>query len=220
MDGVVENSFASLLAYYDQFKRTKILPSDLIKIAKKYKSKPDQLILDLEKKYDVTIPRVCSFANISRICQVYSVPDSYLDLLPPHFKDANALPYDQSYDTRSAAFDPEKVLNAGRIISPTFTKEIFDNISKCKPLLRNFDGKIFKLEKKIVKADPYKLPTEKSVHIFERIGLDSSSKISSSDDLDNESLHASPFALAYTFMKEKIRVRVIMRRHAGYADQK
>lgn len=218
MDGTVENCFASLLAYYDQFKRTKIIPADLAKIAKKYKSKPQQLILDLEKKYEVNIPRVCSFANITRICQVYSIPDSYLDLLPPQLKEANVLPYDTSYDTRSALFDPEKVLNSERIISPIFTKEAFDNISKCKPLLSNFDGKVFKLEKKAVKApDPYKLPksTERTLHIFERIGLNSSSKVNCSDDLDKESLQPSPFALAYTFMKEKIRVRVIMRRHAG-----
>lgn len=217
MGELIENSFASVLVFYDEYKRTKLLSVDLAKIAKKYASKPTQLIKDLEKKYEVPIPTKCESVNILRICQVYSVPESYLKLLPAQFSDNTALPYDPIYDIRSALFDPEKVLSSKRIISSTATNAMLDNLSKCLPLLSTYEARQTKTEKSVPKApDPNKIPkTEKSIHILEAIGLDSSSKCSNLDDMGNETLQVSPFALAYTFMKSKRRVRVIMRKRAG-----
>ena len=216
MDETIENSFASVLVFYDQFNRTKLLSADLAKIAKKYGSKSDQLIIDLEKKYGIPIPKICNVLNVVRICQLNDVPDSYRGQLPAQFLRINMVPYDPVFDIRSLSFDAEKVLTSRRIITPFPSTLVYDNMSKCKPLLACYDGKQFKFEKVTKVDDGPKVPkTGKSIPILERIILDSSAKIASVDDIGNESLLISPFALAYDFLKEKTRVRVIMRKRAG-----
>lgn len=217
MDGNVVNNFASVLVFYDQFKRSKLVSSDLIKIAKKYGSKSEQLVIDLEKKYGFPIPKECNLANVIRICQIYSVPVAYLQLMPESVGDINAIPFDAIYDIRSPLFDPDKVISSRRIIASNMTNDILDNLSKCRPFLTNYDGKIFTFDKYLVKVAAtnkhLQAPPEKYVHVLDAIGKDSSAQISSTNEEGGgESLQMSPFALAYTFMKEKIRVRVIMRK--------
>lgn len=217
MEASIENHFASVLVFYDQFNRTKLLSADLVKIAKKYGPKSNQLIRDLEKKYGIPIPKLCEVVNVMRICQLNDVPDSYREQLPAQFSRNNAIPYDPIFDIRSTQFDPEKVLTSRRIISPCFTSQVYDNMSKCKPLLTSYDGKQFKFEGVATKVvDATKVPkTGKNIPILEKIVLDSSAKFSFIDDYGNESLMMSPFALAYDCFKEKTRVRVIMRKRAG-----
>ena len=216
MADLVDNHFALVLVFYDQYKRTKLLAADLAKIAKKYASKSAQLISDLEKKYDIPIPKQCNAADLTRICQLYGVPDSYRTLLPNQFMEINSVPYDPVYDVRSPLFDAEKVLTTRRIISACSTREMCDNLSKCKPFLASFEGKIFTHESKAAERLKEKGPKpEKSVHILSRVAIDSCAKVNFTDESGNESLHDSPFVLAHTFLLERSRVRVIMRRRGG-----
>jgi hypothetical protein len=218
MDGLVKNNFASVLVFYDQFKRTKLAPSDLVKIAKKYGSKSDQLVHDLEKKYGFPIPKECKASNIAHICQTYSVPDAYLAFLPAEFTNIRTLPYDPIYDIRSPLFDAENVISKKRIISANYTFEMFDNLSKCRQLCNTFDGKVFKIENTVKKTTEGKVKAGAYIHVLERVAVDSSAKCNYIDDNGTESLQMSPFALAYTFMKARSRVRVIIRKRARYAE--
>jgi hypothetical protein len=216
MDASIDNDFASVLDFYDQFKRSKLLAADLTKIAKKYASKSGQLIVDLEKKYGFPIPKACKASNIIRICQVYAVPDSYLALLPAQFRNAllRSQPYDPEHDMRNALFDPEKVLASVRIISSCVSAAMCDNISKCKSFLKDFDGKMFVYDKDAAIAfQGSKAPkSDRSLHILETIALDSC-KEATTEDAGDTSL--SPFNLAHSFQREGARVRVIMRKRAG-----
>jgi hypothetical protein len=214
MEESVSNQFALVLLYYDQFKRSKLASSDLIKIAKKYGRKPEKLVIDLTKKYGFVFPKVCEASAIMHICELYSVPDSYLQLMPKQFSDKDTIPYDPIYDIRSSLFDSEKVLSFKRIISPTSTLEMHDNLSKCKPMLSNFDGKVFDLGKVVLKAPKDKEKEEKTVPILERIGADSSADFNYTDEKGTESILMSPFALAHSLMKTRTRVRVVIRKRA------
>jgi hypothetical protein len=214
MEGSINNQFALVLLYYDQFKRSKLASSDLMKIAKKYGTKPDKLVIDLTKKYGFIFPKVCKASTIMHICELYTVPDSYLQLMPKQFSEKVTIPYDPIYDIRSSLFDPEKVLTLKRIISPTSTLEMFDNLSKCKPLLSNFEGKVFNFGDVVLKEPKEKVKEEKTVPVLERIGADSCSDLNYIDDLGAESLQMSPFALAHSLMKTRTRVRVVIRKRA------
>ena len=116
----IDNSFASILVFYENFKRSKLIPTDLDKIAKKYRTKPNQLIVDLEKKYHLPIPtQVCSL-TVVRICAQYGVPPAYVALLPANIQSAvSTYDYDATLDVRSDTFDAEKVIQLQLFMVPT-----------------------------------------------------------------------------------------------------
>lgn len=214
----IENAFASVLVFYDQFKRSKLLPTDLSKIAKKYASKDSQLTSDLEKKYGMPIPTRCEATNIIRICQLYSVPLSYVKLLPSKLHDSCSLSYNPIYDIRSPLFDAEMVLNTQQITAAAMTTDVFDNLSKCQHLLSNYEGRTPTTGASTGHApDPQKetKPADRKTHVFDTIGIDSCSKYTYTDHMGNETLLSSPFDLAYSLMTKKVRVRVVMRKKAG-----
>jgi hypothetical protein len=217
MDHAIFNCFASVLVFYEQFKRTKLNPADLTKIAKKYESKPNQLIADLVKKYDIQITEKCELRNVQRICHIFAVPDSYLNLLPKQIREQKYFSYDPVFDIRSVHFDPEKVLTSKRIISPTSTSEALDNLSRCNSLFTSGQEKKQTTHKVHVKVRDreIKVRQEKPLHILERIALDSCSKCKLDIEIGGEPLPKSPFSLAYAFMKGKGRVRVVIRKRAG-----
>lgn len=216
MDESIDNEFASVLVFYDVYNRSKLLSTDLAKIAKRYGSKPGQLIADLEKKYCIPIPKLSKVVNISRICQLHAVPESYRLLLPAKFHADGVDTYDPIYDIRSPLFDAEKVLISRRIISPTSSLQVYDNLSKCKPMLINFDGKVNIYDKNAANAvAPKESKGEVDLPILTRIIQDSSAKVVVTDEIGNESLQMSPFAIAHKFFIEKSRVRVIIRKRAG-----
>lgn len=217
MDYNIVDSFASVLVFYEQFKRTKLNPSDLSKIARKYESKPNQLIADLEKKYEMPIPQKCSLRNVQRICHIFAVPDSYMNLLTRQVREQPNFSYDPVFDIRSVLFDPEKVLFSQRIISPTSTSEALDNLSRFNSLIISGQEKrktIRKVHLKVLDKEKRFKP-EKPEHILERIALDSCNKCKCNDDSGGEPLQKSPFSLAHAFMKGKGRVRVVIRKRAG-----
>jgi hypothetical protein len=217
MDHIIVDRFASVLVFYEQFKRTKLNPFDLTKIVKKYESKPNQLIADLEKKYEMPIPEKCELRNIQRICHIFAVPHSYMNLLPKQVREQTHFAYDPVFDMRSVLFDPEKALFSKRIISSTSTSEALDNLSRCNRLLVSGQEKKQTIRKVHLKVrEKEKRPKiEKPKHILEKIALDSCSKCASNDETGGEQLTKSPFSLAYAFMKGKGRVRVVIRKRAG-----
>ena len=217
-NGHVENAFASVLVFYDQFKRSKLLPTDLLKIAKKYGSKGLQLTFDLEKKYGMPIPTRCDTANIIRICQLYSVPLTYIKLLPSRLHDSCCLSYNPIFDIRSPLFDAEMALNSQQITAAAMTTDVFDNLSKCQHLLSNYQGRVPTTGAPTERIpDPNKevKSADRKSHVFDTIGIDSCSKYTYTDHMGNETLLASPFDLAYSLMTKKVRVRVVMRKKAG-----
>lgn len=82
MSLITSNAFASVLVFYHESKISKLTQQDLIKIANKYSSKPEKLLSDLFTKYNLPIPTSVAFDEVERICNLYSVPDEYLLLLP------------------------------------------------------------------------------------------------------------------------------------------
>jgi hypothetical protein len=217
MDHFIVDHFASVLVFYEQFRRTKLNPSDLSKIVKKYEFKPNQLIADLEKKYELPIPEKCELRNVQRICSVFAVPDSYLNLLPKQVWEQTYFAYDPVFDIQSVLFDPEKALLSKRIISPTSTSEALDNLSRCNSLFVSEQEKLQTIGKVHLKVrvKEKRLKSRKPEHILEKIALDSCSRCKSDDQTGGEQLTKSPFSLAYAFMKGKGRVRVVIRKRAG-----
>jgi hypothetical protein len=135
MVDVVKDAFASTLVFYDRFRRSKLTPTDLAKIAKKYSGKPQQLLSDLEKKYSISIPRECRTNEIERICKQYSVPKSYMALLPQRFS-YSTYAYDPALDICSATFNAEKALLSRRIIAPNTSLMPLDNLTKVRRFIK------------------------------------------------------------------------------------
>jgi hypothetical protein len=133
-DCSVDNEFASTLVFYDRFRRSKLTPSDLSKISKKYARRPKQLIIDLESKYEMKVPNSCLANEVYRICKQYNVPKSYIDLLPQRFRESS-FEYDPELDIQSARFHAEKAIASRRIIAPIVNFAPLDNIAKTKYLL-------------------------------------------------------------------------------------
>ena len=81
------DAFARTLLFYYLFLRPKLNVSDLEKIARKYKSNSDKLLVDLQTKYSYfPIPTQVSRGELSRIIAEYNVPNSYLDRISTNWK--------------------------------------------------------------------------------------------------------------------------------------
>jgi hypothetical protein len=78
----------------------------------KYKSKPDVMLADLQKKYSELyhFPAQVLLADVQRVEQQCALPPCLLALLPP--RSPPLPPYDARMDPRATAFDPQEALRA------------------------------------------------------------------------------------------------------------
>jgi hypothetical protein len=201
------NEFARLLRFYDDIKRAKLNHSDLTKVLKKYAHNPSQMISDISLKYpEFVFPPSASSREITRICSIYSVPSSF----PLPESNSDCL-YQPSLDLRSPMFDPDLVLQSRNLFSSNLHSNLVDNLSKAKYLLPGADSEPLRKEHQ-PKPKESKVP---NVHILDKIALASSTEKVVSEE-GEISLRNSPLALLDKFMKERKRIRVLIRRRNGF----
>jgi hypothetical protein len=133
----ISNSFANVLLFYEKYKRSNLNTKSLIKIAKKYETKSIQLISDLTKKYSsLNIPLYVTYTDLFRLCESYSIPNIYIDLIPQYKNiKLNLGIYNPEYDLNKSQFNPDLVLSNKYIIASNINILPLDNLSKCKSLL-------------------------------------------------------------------------------------
>lgn len=131
-----KNPFAITLLFYENYKRCRLNSDDLDKIAKKYSTKHDKLLIDLQKKYSAfEISHSIKLSILARLKATYKIPPSYLSLLP---NVAESISYNECYDITNKFFDPDKVLKDHIIFAPENNFPPLDNISKAKFLVPTF----------------------------------------------------------------------------------
>ena len=213
---VCDNPFASALLFYYNHRRAKLKSDDLEKIARKYTSKPSQLIADLTAKYKVSISSSVYSTDIERICTNFSVPEAYLKLLHPYDHSSSA--YDPTLDCLLESFDAQKAFTSNRIIASPRGKEVprLDNISKVTHLVPGFVGHL----PSYITPDTVHVHVPKpkdhvdSTPVLKRIAVSSLqySKPKSSNYEEDISSFKSPLLLVHECMESKRRVRVMIRK--------
>ena len=99
---ISNNPFASALSFYWNYRRNKLSTESTFKIAKKYASKPGQLLKDLSEKYQSQISNDVSIVELERIITEIIVAKEYLALLPDSVVHAR---HNSALDPTSSRFD-------------------------------------------------------------------------------------------------------------------
>lgn len=225
-----KNAFALALHFYALYFRQKLIDptssTDLLdKIAKKYRTKSQSLVSDLQKKYYYyKVAEEVSVWQLVRYSKLFAIPSSFLSLLPSlpsqNEETPKILTYDAKYDVLSASFDAEAVLSDSMLISPSYPTTIFDNLSKVTHLLPGENG---------TKYAPIAMPStevssiskakssmavevEDKRHLLEIIADISTPIMQYRNDKGEKIDIQSPLYLVRLFMKNKDRVRIILRR--------
>ena len=124
------NPFCRMLCVYSLYKPSKLTADDLKKIANKYGNKGERMLIEIEKKYRVTIPAEVRLTEVQRVLAHYSVaiPDSFRSLLPE--ARLNALTeYSEALDPRSNSFSPLRSLQERRIYTSATKVKALDNVA-------------------------------------------------------------------------------------------
>lgn len=203
--GDTTNPFATVLIFYADYRRSKLKPEDLSKIAKKYCSKPAQMMRDLSSKYQLPIPSSAFLDDVRRICVVFNVPESYKKLIPEL---TDAFEYSEFIDVLSTAFDADVVFQQKRLLAVAkYKSPVYDNMSKLTHLIPNFNGNLPSQHvDKPIEALPQK-PKTKSQNILSLIADDSIPQY----EADGAKFD-SPLSLLYKAMREKSRIHIVIRR--------
>ena len=212
--GMTENVFARLLVFYHKYNRDKINADDLGKVAKKYAKRPEKLIPDLESKYPHKIPSQVHFYEISRVKCKFQLPESYTSLLP-------TIPTKYSYslelDPTCDQFNPLKALQERSITMPPTGLFPMDNMSKARILLPESDERY---QVQAFACANMGTPREfnskvTDTHILDKIAAIAlrSSKANHNEYHDSHSSESNPLSLIQTFMKNRSRILVIVRRN-------
>jgi len=211
------NPFARVLLFYYLYLRAKITATDFEKIAKKYAGKGDKLLVDLQAKYTFPIPEQVWHVELSRLCTIFPIPASYLRLMnvaDPCF--------DPRTDAYSSEFSAEHALFSGILSVSYRNAPPKDNIyaQQIRQILPGYAGVV----KEVPRAPSLKSSTSasslqsesnsekpKSRHLFELIAEDAQNH-----KHDRHCKDPSPMALIARFMRNKVRVRIIIRRNNRY----
>jgi hypothetical protein len=217
--------FAIVLLLYERNQRAMLSETQLAKIAKKYSSKPNSLLADLQKKYPhYTVPTEVLLMEVERLLAVYPVPKVYQDLI------INDLPtprvgYNPQYDILSSSFDPLKALSDKIIIAGRVDVPPLDNMTKAWRLLPGSDTTALALAEKAAIVGQKRVassqksvssnPSKKVVSVENRIAADSCREDSDrgrSEDSRSDSLAVSPFSLLLQLMQNREKATIIIRR--------
>ena len=173
------------------------------------------MVLDISRKYiEFSFPEKVSLAEIARIKHLYSIPACIVDSIPECSDMQNS--YDAKLDIRSCEFDPLTTLQRRHIVAAHMHTSMLDNLSKARQLLPGNDVPVRHIEAPAEPDSSHANPKHtrsKTVpyNVLNRIAL-TSSKVKVLDDQGATCLRDSPLALIHACMKEKARVRVIIRR--------
>lgn len=212
------NPFARVLMFYYLYLRAKITSTDFEKIAKKYAGKGDKLLVDLQAKYTFPIPEQVWLIELSRLCTIFSIPASYLRLMnvaDPYF--------DPRTDAYSSEFNAEHALFSGILSVSYRNAPPKDNIyaQQIRQILPGYTGTVVKEVPRPAglksSSSASSLQSEansekpKSRHLFELIAEDAQKHKN-----DRHCKDPSPLALIGQFMRDRVRVRIVLRRHNRY----
>jgi len=248
--------FAIALAFYHNYFQDRLLEEDqganetpkptslLLKIAQKYRNKPNKLLSDLIEKYaGYKVEDNVSKDELVRLLFKYQVPQAYIDL----FCFNTPLPnYDARIDVYSSNFNPSYLLSKGGSIEllphlQEISKDrlIVDNLSKASnliPCLPNYEPKLdtsrtstitsapisSSLSSSKISEEETKKKEEIKRPLFDRLAdhtveLKRKRNGDGSDNYYSESDETliSPLILLKECMMQKVRVRVITRRKKG-----
>lgn len=232
------NGFARVLIFYHRYQRSKLTEEDLIKISRKYKTKPNDLLQDLSKKYsDLPIPSSVTINQLLHILHHYTIPKSYLDQI---IQSVSISDYDSSYDrtldVNSSDFNADIVFSRERIFAPDLSIPPLDNMSKVS--MQMFaDGKLITKSVPAVSQlaggslssqpptvpSPSPLPTdtnntiiapqvEENSHPFDLMMKLATPVATFRNDMGIVIEAASPLVLLKKFVEKRQRVRVMVRR--------
>lgn len=216
--GKSTNPFARVLLFYYLYQRSKITATDFEKIAKKYAGKGDKLLTDLQTKYTFPIPEDIWSLELARLCTVYTLPPLYLRLM-----NASGPPFDIRTDVYSSEFNAERVLFSGNISVSYRNAPLKDNLSRVRYILPNYEGpgprqapssSALSSSTSASSLNDLSAPSSapKTRHLFELIAEEAQRpKVARGGD-SNE-ISPSPLALLAKFMSDRVRVRIVLRRH-------
>jgi hypothetical protein len=213
VSGTTVNPFARVLYFYYLYLRFKLVPGDVDKIAKKYGSKQDKLLTDLQQKYTFPIPQEVPLLQLSAICSRYAISEFYMQYM------GVLEAYDPRSDVYSADFDPLHCLARNTISVSHLSAPTLDNTSKLLLLLpgnEQVKAPIVSAPRSVssssLSAVDAGVPgVPKSKHLFEQIA---DAAVSSADGAaSGEEEVASPLLLLRQCMVTHTRVRIITRRH-------
>jgi len=212
------NPFARVLLFYYLYQRSKITATDFEKIAKKYAGKGDKLLVDLQTKYTFPIPESVWSLELTRLCAIYPIPPLFLRLMS-----MSEPPFDTRTDVYSSEFNAEHVLFSGNISVSYRNAPHKDNLSRIRYILPGYSGpgpKEAPSSSTLTSSTSASSLTDpnapsgapKARHLFELIAEEAQRpKITRGGD--NHEAGPSPLALLAQFMRDRVRVRIVLRRH-------
>ena len=213
--GKSTNPFARVLLFYYLYQRSKITATDFEKIAKKYAGKGDKLLVDLQTKYTFPIPESVWSLELARLCAIYPIPPLFLRLMS-----MSEPPFDVRTDVYSSEFKAEHVLFSGSISVSYRNAPLKDNLSRVRYILPGYSGPgprevpscstLTSSTSASSLSDPNAPP--KARHLFELIA-EEAQRPKLSRGGDNSEAGPSPLALLAQFMRDRVRVRIVLRRH-------
>jgi hypothetical protein len=167
------------------------------------------MISDITLKYpEFDFPISVSLREMIRLRSIYSVPPTFPLPLQPN----SDCIYHSSLDLRSPLFDPDLVLQSQNLFAPNLHSNLVDNLSKARFLLPGSEPEPLRKDHQS-KPSEVKIP---KVHILDAIAFASSKEKVISEEGDM-SLQDSPLALLEKFMKERKRIRVLIRRRNRFS---
>jgi len=177
--------------------------------------RPTVLVRDVTRKYEdkATFPVKVSLSEISRACMLHEVPQAYLALMP---EIPLGCVYNELLDPRRATFNASTCLNQKRLLVSVPAEKPLDNVYKCKAafildkiVLPHFsEGSTIRrsqLRKK--KSDDDQIT---QMHLLDQIAA-----IAVSVKKSNECCLPSPMQFLENQMKNRARVRVVIRKLNG-----
>lgn len=226
-EGVTDNPFAVTLVYYYCYCRSKLTCEDLQRIQRKYESRPQNLLRDLQKKYIFKAPSSVTWREVARVVGCFDVPADFVRVAGISVEQRRS--FEKSLDICSNEFDVEAVFSRKKIFASSSKHAPLDNMMYCKTLVpglvspeeiaalndRMRKSAQRKMELEAAEAEGKEVGRVDNRHFFEQLAEKALPKYSFRSDLGVEIVLPSPCTLIYNCMKNHERVRIITRRQNG-----
>lgn len=138
-----KNPFARVLYFYYLFQRSKLSsPQDLDKIVRKYRNKPESLVVDLQSKYEFPVPECVSKPILLRLTRIFPISVVYIQQMGVEQFTGD---YDAQRDICSSDFSVAFCLgNLSTLIASDPHVSPLDNLTKVRALLKLTPGSVEK----------------------------------------------------------------------------
>lgn len=229
-EDTLTNPFARVLVFYYNYARSKLNESDLSKVAKKYKNKPQDLLADLARKYaPFNVPSAAPLCDVLRVCANFSVPKIFTALALPSPALAESKTFCPQADILCDQFDAEFVLRNEILHAPLQAAAPLDNLSKVGLMLFKEDGSLKSISAAQTmnndtalrlaqeRANRARLQSssansEEKVHPFDAIREAAIPTVTCKDSSGAARVSESPLKLLKVFQESLQRVRIVIRR--------